>query len=266
LQTHLYIWKSLHRDKLLRLFRKIGMAMASGLLVAVLTIGVYTSGVSAQILRASCARGDRGYKVVWGDTLGKIAFQYHTRWTTLAAHNHLARPNLIYSGQVICVPGGATVPRYRSKHTTSGRSRDVASRHRSKHATSRQKHPALVRNPVPIGYSNVFPYPTCTWWADQRYYQLHRYFVPWRTNAMAWQWSARAQQFRWNVSARPSIGSIVNMQPWTQGALGSGHVAVVERVLRGGTVVASSMNWGANPYAVVYTQIRPGSGITFIRR
>ncbi len=235
----------------MRPFRKIGMAMASGLLVIVLTMGVYTGGVSAQTLRISCARGDRVYKVVWGDTLSKIASRYRTRWSTLAAHNHLAQPNLIYSGQVICIPGRAAASGHGSKHKPSAPG---------------HKNAARARNFAQIGYSNVFPYPTCTWWADQRYYQLHRYFVPWRINSMAWQWSARARQFRWNVSARPSVGSIVNMQPGVQGAYGSGHVAVVERVLHGGTVVASSMNWGANPYMVVYIQVRPGAGITFIRR
>ena len=142
----------------------------------------------------------------------------------------------------------------------------MVSRSSSKNTTPIRTNVALVRNSAPIGYSNVFPYPACTWWADQRYYQLHKYFVPWRTNAMAWQWTARAHQFHWNVSSRPSVGSIVDMQPWVQGAYGSGHVAVVERVLRGGTVVASSMSWGANPYAVVYMQVRAGSGITFLSR
>jgi len=247
LQTHLYIRKSFQRHKRLRFFMKTGVAIAVGLLAITLTSGVYTEGrASAHAASTSCARGDRVYKVVRDDTLGKIASRYHTSWSMLAAHNRLVQPNLIYSGQAICIPGGAATSGGGSKHTTPAHTK-----------------PAPV-NPAPIGYSNAFPYPACTWWADQRYYQLHNYFVPWRANAMAWQWSARAHQFHWSVSARPSVGSIVDMQPWVQGAYGSGHVAVVERVLRGGTVVASSMNWGANPYAVVYIQVRPGSGITFI--
>lgn len=228
---------------------KIGMVIAAVLLAIVLLLGVSTSGVSAHTLSASCSRGDSVYIVVRGDVLGKIASQYRTSWPTLAAHNHLTRPNTIYSGQTICIPGKATTSPSSSKNTAPIRTNAV-----------------LVRNSALTGHSNVFPYPACTWWADQRYYQLHKYFVPWRTNAMAWQWTARAHEFHWNVSSKPSVGSIVDMQPWVQGAYGGGHVAVVERVLRGGTVVASSMNWGANPYAVVYMQVRPGSGITFLRR
>ncbi len=249
MQTHLYVWKSFQHHKLSRFFIKISIATASGLLAVALTLGAYTDGVSAHALSNRCSRGDRIYKVVRGDILSEIAFRYHVRWSTLAAHNHLAHPNLIYSSQVICIPGRAS-----------------ASRHGNKHIASVHKRRALARNSALVGYRNVFPYPACTWWADQRYYQLHRYFVPWRTNAMAWQWTARAHQFHWNVSARPSVGSIVDMQPWVQGAYGGGHVAVVERILHGGTIVASSMNWGVNPYSVVYIQVRLGSGITFIRR
>ena len=74
---------------------KISVALASGLLALILTLGVYTEGVSAHNLSTGCSRGDRVYKVVRGDTLGKIASRYRTSWSKLAAHNHLARPNLI---------------------------------------------------------------------------------------------------------------------------------------------------------------------------
>jgi surface antigen len=249
LQVHEYIWKSFQEHKLSRIVMKISIAIAAGLLAIVLLLGVSIGGVSAHTLNATCSRGDRVYTIVRGDTLRKIASQYRTSWSMLAAHNHLTRPNLIYSGQTICILDGAAVSRSSRKSTPS------------RHASQ-----VLTRSSAAIGHSNVFPYPNCTWWANQRYYQLHKYFVPWRINAMAWQWSARAQQFRWNVSSRPSVGSIVDMQPWIQGAYAAGHVAVVERVLHGGTVVASSMNWSVNPCAVVYMQVRPGSGITFIRR
>lgn len=229
---------------------KLSIVMAQGLLAIVLMLGAYPGEVSAHTLSSSCSRGDGVYSVERGDTLGKIASRYGTSWSTLAAHNHFARSNMIYSGQVICVPGRGSVSRSANKHTAPVHKSQVIVR----------------RSPPPIGYSNTYPYPACTWWADQRYYQLHRYFVPWHMNAMAWEWTARAHQFHWSVSVRPNVGAIVDMQPWVQGAYGGGHVAVVERVLRGGTVVASSMSWGANPYVVVYMQVRPGRGITFINR
>ena len=113
---------------------------------------------------------------------------------------------------------------------------------------------------------NVFPYPACTWWANQRYAQWHGYYVPWTTNSMAWQWKDRAHDFGWHVSTRPKAGSIIDLQPWVQGAYGGGHVAMVERVLGNGHVIASNMSWGANPYAVVDWEFAPGPGVTFISR
>ena len=120
-------------------------------------------------------------------------------------------------------------------------------------------------NMPPTGAYNWFPYPWCTWWADQRYHQIHGVYVPWRTNSNAWQWTARAYQFGWQVSSRASYGAIINLQPWVQGAYGLGHVAVVERVYSDGSVLASNTSWGSNPYQVTYVHFYPGSGVTFIQ-
>ena len=124
---------------------------------------------------------------------------------------------------------------------------------------------AGIANHPPTGSYNWFPYPACTWWADQRYHALHGVYVPWRTQADAWEWTARAQQFGWKVSTRASMGAIINLQPWVQGAYGLGHVAVVEKVYGDGSVLASNMSWGSNPYSVVYVHFYPGSGVTFIQ-
>ena len=89
-------------------------------------------------------------------------------------------------------------------------------------------------------------------------------YVPWRTQANAWQWTARARQFHWKVSSKPTRGAIIDLQPWIQGAYGYGHVAVVERVLKNGRVIASNMSWGAYPWRVVSVQFSPGRGVTFL--
>ncbi len=119
-------------------------------------------------------------------------------------------------------------------------------------------------NNPPTGSYNWFPYPWCTWWADNRFHQMHGIYVPWRTQSNAWQWTARAYQFGWRVSSRPTVGAIINLQPWVQGAYGLGHVAVVEKVYSDGSVLASNTSWGSNPYAVVYWHFYQGSGVTFI--
>ncbi|HLH63592.1 MAG TPA: transglycosylase SLT domain-containing protein [Ktedonobacteraceae bacterium] len=68
-------------------------------------IGGHLLGVFAQ---GSCASGDQGYSVRWGDTLSGIALRYHTTWQKLASYNHLANPNLIYPYQTICIPGNGS--------------------------------------------------------------------------------------------------------------------------------------------------------------
>jgi N-acetylmuramoyl-L-alanine amidase len=181
---------------------------------------------------APCAGGDHTYIVVHGDTLGGIAYRYKTSWPRLAAYNHIANANLIYTNQTVCIPGGSPSP----------------------------------GGPVPVmGRGNFFPYGQCTWWANQRYHQLHGIYVPWTINSNAWAWSNRARDFHWRVSSSPLPGDIIDLQPWVQGAYGLGHVAVVERVLGNGHVIASNMNWGAHYWAVTYVEFSPGPGVSFIR-
>jgi surface antigen len=120
------------------------------------------------------------------------------------------------------------------------------------------------RGGAAIGTSNPFPFGQCVWWADQRYYQLHGIFVPWRTNAMAANWVNRAREFGWHVSGIPKVGSIMVLQPGVQGAYSAGHVAVVEQLLSSGSVIASSMNWGSNPTMVTDSTFHLGPGVAFI--
>ena len=114
------------------------------------------------------------------------------------------------------------------------------------------------------GTLNLFPYGSCTWWANQRYFQLHGIYVPWRTQSNAWQWTNRAEEFGWSVSSSPVIGAIIDLQPRVQGASTAGHVAVVERILSNGKVIASNMNWGAHPWQVTFIEFAPGPGVTFL--
>jgi surface antigen len=114
------------------------------------------------------------------------------------------------------------------------------------------------------GSLNLFPYGSCTWWANQRYFQLHGIYVPWRTQSNAWQWTDRAEEFGWEVSSSPIVGAIIDLQPGVQGASWAGHVAIVERILSNGDVIASNMNWGAYPWQVTLVEFAPGPGVTFL--
>jgi len=220
------------------------------------TLGVNVAGAHASTYNV-CSGTDRTYIVVGGDTLGGIAARNGTSWATLASHNNIANPNLIYINQRICIPGRGAL--------NAGNGGGVTT-----YAAPVMQTAPVAASVAPtssaIGYRNVFPYPACTWWADQRYAQIHGYYVPWTTDAMASQWKDRASEFGWHVSTSPTVGSIIDLQPWVQGAYGGGHVGMVEKVLSNGHVIASNMSWGANPYAVVDWEFTAGSGVTFISR
>lgn len=111
---------------------------------------------------------------------------------------------------------------------------------------------------------NAFPAGQCTWWANERYQQLHGRFVPWRTQANAWQWAARAREAGWSVSYTPAVGSIVVLQPFVQGASGLGHVAIVEKLLDQGRFQTSNLNWGYYPHQVTSVRFSMRPGIVFV--
>ncbi|HEU5226201.1 MAG TPA: CHAP domain-containing protein [Ktedonobacteraceae bacterium] len=262
-----------------------------GLLLTGTTVGTSLQEVQANYFNG-CSAGDRPYFAGTGDTLDNIATRYGTNGSILARYNHITNVNSIFNHQVICIPHAGDIsiaqstqptrdiPVYFPKRTghgpaanASSGSGSVVNTTRSPVVPTRSSSVAntgsdLVKKTshAPVGHVNVFPYGVCTWWADQRYYQLHGFFVPWRTQANAWQWVARAYQFGWHVSKSPAVGDIMVLQPGVQGASPLGHVAVVERVLNNGRVVASSMNWGSRPWAVTTWQFSPGPGVMFVTR
>jgi N-acetylmuramoyl-L-alanine amidase len=220
--------------------RLISIIGAHVVVLAILAGALLSSGTDllGAFAQSPCSSGDQMYKVAGGDTLGAIASRYNTSWQSLSSYNKLANPNVLYINQHICIPG---------KATTSG-----------KPMTSN------VTLNAKSGAGNFFPYAQCTWFANQRYHELSGRYVPWTTNANAWQWVTRAYQYGWKVSSSPSVGSIIVLQPWTQGAYGLGHVGVVEQVRGNGSIVASNMNWGGNGAAVVNTTFHAGPGVSFV--
>jgi surface antigen len=221
-------------------------AISSLLVCGLLTIALFAAGVSTGIFGAfasgSCAASDQTHIVQWGDTLGAIAQGAGTTAQSLASHNGIADPNLIFVGQRICIP----------RTSTSTMSMQPI-------MVSMSAQPA-------IGANNLFPYGECTWWANQRYFQLHGVFVPWTVNSNAFQWTARANDFGWQVSTIPSVGAIIDFQPGVQGASSLGHLGVVEQMLGNGRLLVSNMNWNGGLGVVSYVQFTAGPGVTFITR
>ncbi len=217
-----------------------GHVVVASLLGMILLSSAFGSTLFGAFAQSACSNSDQTYMVVSGDTLGAIASRYHVTWQSLATYNRIANANMIYINEHICIQGSHSTANGGGSTTYSGTANETR------------------------GWSNPYPIGQCTQYADQRFYQLHHYFVPWTSNANAWQWTARAYQFGWRVSSYPSVGAIVDMQPWIQGAYSFGHVAVVEQVLSDGSVIASSRNWGVYYWEVTNIHIYPGYGITFI--
>jgi LysM repeat protein len=229
------IWQYLKQHRI--------VSIVAGQLAVILVLGSVLLGTTlgSSVLRAfaqaPCAKGDQVYSVASGDSLGTIAAQYNTSWQKLASYNHIANANMIYVNDHICIPNNV------AKATGT---------------------PIVLGPQMALtGSTNTFPYGQCTWWADQRYFQLHGVYVPWQTNANAWQWSSRASDYNWSVSTVPVVGSIVVLQPGVQGAYSLGHVGVVES-LSNGSAVVSNMNWGGSLDQVTDSQVQPGPGVSFI--
>ncbi len=221
-----------------------GHVIVASLLAVIVLSSTFGSTLFGAFAKSACSTGDQTYMVASGDTLGAIANRYHVSWQSLATYNRIANANIIYINEHVCIPG--------NHHTTGGGG------NRGGGTTT------FSGDHGPRGSYNPYPYGQCTWYASQRFYQLHGFFVPWMNNANAWQWTARAYDYGWRVSSQPSVGAIVDLQPYVQGAYYLGHVGVVEQVLSDGSVVATNMNWGIYPWAVSHIHVTPGYGVTFI--
>src|SRR5437763_10528300 len=187
MQTRQRIWHYLQQHRVASIvIGHVSVVGILGMLFLGNTLGMNIFGASA---KSACSSGDHTYIVMNGDTLGDIATRFNTTWPQLASYNHITDPNLIYINQSICIPAKA------------------------------QKGPPPVK-----GSGNFFPQGQCTWWATQRYHQLHGVYVPWTTQSNAWQWRDRAKDFHWQVSSTPNVGDIVDLQPWVEGAYNLGHV------------------------------------------
>ncbi|ORX97771.1 hypothetical protein K493DRAFT_349802 [Basidiobolus meristosporus CBS 931.73] len=107
----------------------------------------------------------------------------------------------------------------------------------------------------------------CTDWADARYYELTCQHVEWRGDARTWPSSARNAN-GWVVSGKPRAPSIIVIQPGYQGCGSTGHVAVVERINKDGSVYTSNWNYKfsgrGGTYSTSYGNFETGAGVSFL--
>jgi hypothetical protein len=102
MQTYQHIQMCLRQYIVGSLVGKFCIGVVLGLLLLVATFMVNVPGASAHT-HTICSGSDRTYIVEGGDTLSEIGYHYDISWLTLAYHNHIANPNLIYPGQTACI-------------------------------------------------------------------------------------------------------------------------------------------------------------------
>jgi surface antigen len=231
---------------------RTGIAAALGLFCTGAVSGENGAGAAQAQSAQTCRDSSNANIVAQGDTSQGNTARSDKGAGTLASPNRVANPDSLQSRQTICIPDGRMTFLSKAASASTNASQAPASAQRARAAA--------------VGTVNVFPYGACTWYANQRYHDLYGVFVPWRYNANAWQWTERAYEYGWRVSRSPTVGSIIDLQGGVQGASSLGHVGVVEQVLDSNTVVASSMNWGVNPWSVTRWRFRVGAGVTFISR
>jgi surface antigen len=266
------------------------------------TLGVNTGGAQTSPI-SSCRDDEQTYSITDNNTLNGVARHTSASWWNAPIQNNIALPNTLSSSQgcnlrnqavgglantaikqlaVIHSTGKESkikvlvlkrISKATRRHTHRTTTHTHAAGRSSSHWTHRRSSTApvvrLKRTTISlpaVGPGNVFPYGVCTWYADERYHQLHGIYVPWHANANAWQWAARAYEYGWHVSSAPRVGSIIVLQGGVQGASWLGHVGVVERVLGKGRVLASSMNWGSYPGAVTTWSFYSGPGVAFVNQ
>ncbi len=289
LQTQRQVWKIFQPYNVVNI-------VVSIYLVVIAVCGLYPNGTIVSRAEdvyekpfTSCSKTDRKHIVVGDDTLARIATYYGLKEQMMVAYNHLTGHSVLHVGQSICIQnasGNAFNRNLRSirawvRVTTRMRLvKPVPHPKQSKRARPARSQPAgannnaslsdgyAFRNPLAFsgGFTNVFSYGQCTWWAAQRYFQLHNVVVPWRSQANAGQWTARAYENGWRVSGLASVGSILVLQGGVQGAGAVGHVGIVEQVLNDGTAIVSSMTWGYGGGRVSLDAVRPGPGVAFLEQ
>jgi hypothetical protein len=94
----------------LKMYASPRKGQGSGLvarLIAILLVMTFLFAYHPQPAQAACSFK---YTVQSGDSLYGIAARYQVKFDDLVSANKLKEPYLIYVGQVLCIPPGATVP------------------------------------------------------------------------------------------------------------------------------------------------------------
>jgi LysM repeat protein len=85
--------------------RQVAMKCGLGILLALLVVAFLAPMTASE---AHAATAGRSYTIVSGDTLSGIAHKFGVSLASLVAANHIADPNLIYTGNTLIIPDGGS--------------------------------------------------------------------------------------------------------------------------------------------------------------
>ena len=180
-----------------------------------------------------------------GDTIESIAKEYEAEKEQIISFNSLPANGALEDGQKIVIPGGqketpVEEPALLERRDYAPGNGTIATKNTSNSEKKRVS-------------GNNFPYGYCT------YYVAQKRNVPWRGNAGAWLYNAKAMGYK--TGKTPTKGAIVVT---TDNAY-YGHVAYVEKV-GSGTITVSEMNyngWGKVNMRVISTNSRSIRGYIY---
>ena len=162
-----------------------------------------------------------------GETLEDIAKKYRADKAQIIAFNNLPANGAVHVGETLVIPGGEKEEGWIDLRKKKEQERLLA---RRSYISSQRVETTGKRVKKNHGKYNRFPYGYCTWYVAQKR------FIPWRGNAGAWLYNARAMGYA--TGKKPRVGAIVvtTDNPYY------GHVALVEEV-RKSSIVVSEMNY-----------------------
>ena len=109
------------------------------------------------------------------------------------------------------------------------------------------------------GQTNHYLYGWCAWYAFEQRAALGKPVSNMWGDANNWAASASADGF--TVSNSPSVGAIAQSYAGSNGAGGSGHVAIVESIHGDGSITVSEMGWNGSVGTATYRTI-PASQVS----
>lgn len=183
-----------------------------------------------------------------GDSIQKIAQKYDTDSARIVSYNdlELSKPK---SGQKLIIPNGVLPaterPGYTTNITPSG----------STYSDPGGSYDLLSRN-LNASAGNRYAPGNCTWYAYERRAQLGRPIGSFWGDGGSWAYSASAAGYE--VNRTPRAGAVLVM------AGSPGHVAIVERVNKNGSIYITEMNYAGNFNRVTSRTISAGQASAYL--